>query len=78
MTDMLRIARSAGRTVLALFVDDGLFAVTIIGWVAFVAAGLARFRSLTVYGGPLLATGLVAIFLVSLSRAARRMPARRS
>jgi hypothetical protein len=78
MTDVLRIAKSAGRVTLALFVDDGLFAVTIIGWVALVAVGMVRLRPSTAYVGPLLVNGLVAIFLLSVWRAAHRTAGRRS
>lgn len=68
----MRWLRTIWDEVFGLFVDDGSFALSILGWLAVVGAlawGMAAMRP---WLGPLLFAGLAAILAVGVARGSRR------
>ncbi len=65
-------ATTIAREVYGLFVDDGLFALTIVGWVAAVWLGVSWLGLPPVGLAVLLFAGLALILLESATRRARR------
>ena len=61
-----------GREIFALFVDDGLFAVTILVWVAAAGLVLPRLGLDSMWSAIVLFAGLAVILVESATRRARR------
>jgi hypothetical protein len=68
----MRWIKAVVAEVLALFVDDGAFAVAIFGWLVF-AGSLFPYIDVPPWAkGPILFAGLAAIFVESAARRARK------
>jgi hypothetical protein len=68
----MRWLKSIAREVIGLFVDDGIFAVAILAWLALAVVVLPRAGSWTRVAGPVLFAGLAAILVASVLRYSRR------
>lgn len=78
MTAFLRFARPAVLEIVALFVDDGVYACAIVAWVILVAALTPQIRLPSMYEAPLLTLGLMVIVVLAVRHAARRSTPRSS
>lgn len=58
--------------IVGLFVDDQLYAVAILIWIAFVWLTVRRLDVAPAWGAPILFFGLAVILVESTTRAARR------
>lgn len=58
--------------IFSLFVDDGSFALAIIGWLVFVGLVLPRLSMSAPWGGVILFAGLALILVESAIRGSRR------
>lgn len=77
-TTLLRIVRSAAQAIFALFVDDGPYAVAIAIWVGLMGLFAPQVFLPATWESPLLAIGLLAIFILSVRHAARSQGTRNS
>lgn len=67
----MRWIRTIAWELLGLFVDDGSFALAILGWLILIWAAVPHFHIVTWLKGPLLLFGLVVILCESAIRAAK-------
>ena len=72
MIAFLRLARSVVLEIVALFVDDGVYACAIVAWVVLVAALAPRLQLPSMYEGLLLTLGLMGILILAVRHAAHR------
>lgn len=64
--------KSIAREILALFVDDGSFAIAILVWLALSVVGLPHIGAHQRVTGPVLFAGLAVILVESVLRFSRR------
>ncbi len=64
--------KSIAREILGLFVDDGSFAIAILGWLVVMVVVLPRIASVSGWCGPVFFVGLAVILVESVLRFARR------
>jgi membrane protein implicated in regulation of membrane protease activity len=73
----MRWLKSIAREVFGLFVDDGIFAVAILAWLALAVVVLPRAGLWTRVAGPVLFAGLALILIESALRFSRRRTKKR-
>jgi hypothetical protein len=76
MSVLGRAMRSAIHEILALFIDDGLYAFAIVTWVTFIALITPRLRLPITYETPVFTVGLLAIVVLGVRHAAHRIMTR--
>ncbi len=73
----MRWLKSIAREVFGLFVDDGIFAVAILAWLALAVVVLPRVAPAARWSGPALFAGLALILIESALRFSRRRTKKR-
>ena len=68
----MKVILTALEELYGLFVDDGAYALAILGWVAIAALILPRLAIERAWLGPVLFAGLAALLLIEIGRTARR------
>jgi membrane protein implicated in regulation of membrane protease activity len=68
--------RTVAREIFGLFVDDGSFAIAILGWLVLTVGILPRVAPGVRWGGPAVFAGLAVILIWNTWRSARRLSRR--